>query len=195
MKFIVGIDPSSGARSGIALSVINIETNTVVYFSDYKPPANTELQKRLKYIFKYIITQFKHILENIIKNDKAAVAIEHTVMQGRGGESLVKAVGVIMAACPATLPLHEISNMQMKVIAGGSGKADKKDIGKNLQLLLPNSKETLFNLTASSRWDIIDSIGLGVACYEKIYKSPEVKRDSDQQTVKKSRFKRKTIRL
>lgn len=189
MKYIVGIDPSSGARSAIGLALIDLVDNKIMYTQSIMVPQNKDLRPRLKYIMSELIKFFKHI--ESFELEDYAIGYETTVMQGKGGQTLQRAIGAIIAVTPSNRPLFEISNMQMKLIAGGSGKADKKDIAESLKRIFPKS-EILFNLTAGSHWDIIDAIGIGVATHEKHYKKPSSSSSSERiKTVKKSSVRRK----
>lgn len=174
MRYIVGIDPTSLARSGLGLAMIDLETMSIVLVRDHTIAPSKELRVRLKSIASFMIKTFKEIED--LNLGEYAIGIEQTVMQGVGGESLNRAIGVIMLTTPVNRPLFHISNMQMKVVAGGHGRADKKEIGNHLKDIIfkvnKESREALFNLIASSRWDIIDAIGIGVTTYEKHYKKP-----------------------
>lgn len=174
MRYILGIDPTSGARSSLGLAMIDFQTMSIILTKDHTVAPSKELRVRLKSIASFLIKTFKEIeLRNF---GEYAIGVEQTVMQGPGGESLNRAIGVIMLTTPVNRPLFHISNMQMKVVAGGHGKADKKEIGTYLKDVVfkdnKESRELLFNLIASSRWDIIDAIGIGVTTYEKQYKKP-----------------------
>lgn len=177
MRFFVGIDPSSLSRSSLALSLIDMETKSIVYVNTLPNMAsNTDLRLRLKCITKWLIGEFKKIEERDIDY---AIGYEVTVMLGKGGESLNRAIGAILVALPSHRKYYEIFNTQMKVVAGGSGKADKKEIGNYLKDVIfkenKESRELLFNLIASSRFDSIDSIGIGVTAYEKFFTRPTTK--------------------
>lgn len=192
MRYVLGIDPTSGARSSLGLAMIDMETKSIIFTRDHTAAPSKELRVRLKSIASFLIKTFKEI--EAMNLGEYSIGVEQTVMQGPGGESLNRAIGVIMLTTPVNRPLFHISNMQMKVIAGGHGRADKKEIGTYLKDVVfkenKESRELIFNLIASSRWDIIDAIGIGVTAYEKYYKKPSsepaVKRNKP---VKKSNNK------
>lgn len=158
---VVGIDPSSGARSSVGFSVIETSTMEILVAKEFKIPNSPDLKTRLKQIAAHLIKEFK-ALEALEKD--YIICIEQTVMMGKGGESLNRAIGAMMVTMPLARKLYHVSNMRMKLFISGSGKGDKKAIAEGLKKWFSNS-EILFQLTSSSRWDTIDSIGIAITGY------------------------------
>lgn len=182
----VGIDPSSGARSSVGFSVIDMETMQILVAKEFKIPASPDLKVRLKHIAAHMVKEFK-ILE--VQDQEYIICIEQTVMRGKGGESLNRAIGAIMVTMPLARKLYHVSNMRMKLFISGSGKGDKKDIAEGLKKYFPNS-DLLFQLTTSSRWDTIDSIGIAITGYkENVEKLKIVSNTKSKSAIKKSMVK------
>lgn len=163
MKKVVGIDISSGARSSVGFAVVDIKEMQILHVTDFKPAATPDLRKRIKQIAAFLATEFKK-LEAV--NEEYIIIIESTVMQGIGGQSLQRAIGATMTVSPSARRLEFVYPMSVKKHVTGVGKgSDKKAIAEGLKKWFPNN-ELIFQLTASSRWDILDAVGIALTGWE-----------------------------
>jgi Holliday junction resolvasome RuvABC endonuclease subunit len=166
MKKVVGIDISSGARSSLGFAVVDIEEMKILHTTDFKPAPTPDLRKRIKQIAAFLATEFKKL--EALEEDYIIV-IESTVMQGVGGQSLQRAIGAAMLVCPAARRLEFVYPMSVKKHVTGVGKgSDKKAIADGLKKIFKDkeSLETVWNLTASSRWDMLDAVAIALTGWE-----------------------------
>lgn len=163
MKKVVGIDISSGARSSVGFAVIDMSSLQVLHTNDFKPATTPDLRKRIKQIAAFLASEFKKLEAD---NKDYIIIIESTVMQGLGGQSLQRAIGAAMTVSPSARRLEFVYPMSVKKYITGVGKgSDKKAIAEGLKKWFPNN-ELIFQLTASSRWDTLDAIGIALTGWE-----------------------------
>lgn len=170
-----GLDPTSGARSAIGLCLISLETKEILFTRELKLAPTPDLRKRLKLLCHELAKAFKQAEEiALARNEDYNIFIESTVMMGKGGESLQRAIGAMLVLSPSHREVHHVSNMQIKAFVGGTGKADKREVAEGLKKYFPNC-DTIFNLIASSRWDSTDAIAIAVTGMEKYVLQNEIK--------------------
>lgn len=163
MKKVVGIDISSGARSSLGFAVVDMANLKILHTTDFKPAPTPDLRKRIKQIAAFLATEFKK-LEAL--DEDYIIVIESTVMQGIGGQSLQRAIGAAMLVCPAARRLEFVYPMSVKKHVTGVGKgSDKRAIADGLKKWFPNN-ELIFQLTASSRWDMLDAVAIALTGWE-----------------------------
>ena len=164
---VIGLDPSSGAKSAVGVSVINPKEKQILDFTEIVCPKYMPVEKRLKMINKELRSFLypKYITGSIL------IAIEYTIMAGKGGESLNRAVGAMIAATPIdsdTAIFRNVQNTTVKKLIAGHGGADKEGVAVGLENFFKQSDESLNvlrDLIALGKYDIIDSIGIGVTGY------------------------------
>ena len=163
MKKVVGIDISSGARSAVGFAVVDTANLQILHTNDFKPNATPDLRKRIKQIAAFLASEFKKLEA---ENEDYIIIVESTVMQGSGGQSLQRAIGAAMTVSPSARRLEFVYPMSVKKHITGVGKgSDKKAIADGLKKWFPNN-ELLFQLTASSRWDILDAVAIALTGWE-----------------------------
>ena len=164
---IIGIDPSSGAKSAVGVSIIKPKTRDIVDFIEIVCPKYMSVEKRLKLINKKLRTFLypKYIVGKIL------VAIEYTIMAGKGGESLNRAIGALIAACPLDsneATYRNVQNTSVKKLIAGYGGAEKEAVAIGLKNFFNSNEQSLAvlnELIDLGKFDILDSIGIGVTGY------------------------------
>lgn len=187
---VVGIDPSTGSRSSVGFSIIdftNKEAPVIVKATEFQIPKTVELRPRLKHIAALIAKEFRALEE---QDAPYLIVIETTVMQGVGGQSLQRAIGAIMTISPSTRQFKEVYPMSVKKHVTGIGKSgDKRAIADGLKKFFKDqtSLETLFQLTASSRWDTLDSIAIALTGWEMHVQKSEIVRNAKSSPPKQKK--------
>lgn len=159
----VGIDPSSGARSNIGYAIVDVENKRLILAKELTIPRSTDLRARIKGICAALAAEFKQLPS---LDDDCMMFIESTVMMGKGGESLQRTIGAILAISPSSIPVEHVSNMQVKAFVGGTGRADKKEVAEGIHKFL-NDKDIIFSLISAKRFDALDAIAIALTGYEK----------------------------
>lgn len=173
---IIGIDPSTGSRSAVGFAVVDMtqpDKPVILKAVEFQIPKTVDLRPRLKHIAALVAKEFKELEA---KDADYLITIESTVMQGKGGQSLQRAIGAILTISPSARRFEEVYPMSVKKHVTGIGKSgDKKAIAEGLKRIFSDkqSLELIFNLTASSRWDTLDSIAIALTGYELHAKGPK----------------------
>lgn len=160
MAIIVGIDPSSGARSKIGYSIFDSETNKIQLAGSFAVPV--EHTKTLHHRVRYINRHMEAILTSLHPAKQSFCYIECTVMRGRGGESLARATGALLAAVPYFCEQEFIFNTTTKMLVGGHGHAEKDEVAAGVLNWFEGS-DVVAKLIEEKDWDAIDSLAVGVA--------------------------------
>ena len=159
---VIGIDISTGTRSNIGVAVIRIKENQpteIIEAFDFSVPSNPELRVRAKYIAAKFATFFKKLEE---ANEDYIIGIENTILPGKANQQLQRVIGAVLIVMPAHRPIIEVYPTQVKLhITGKGAGSDKKVVAEGLKKWFNNS-DLLRLLTASSRWDATDAIGVAV---------------------------------
>lgn len=155
---VLAIDPGV-EKTGFAFFEIKNNKHSLLNYGLILSPKNLPIEKRLSYITQKILTHinFFHpdclVLEQIFfyHNQKTQVA----VAQSQGA--------ILQLAGNLNLPVYFLTPLSIKVSVTGDGKADKKQVRKMVQLLLPEIKLPKCD-------DIVDAIACGLAFfYQKLY--------------------------
>lgn len=162
LPLVVGIDPSTGAKSALGFSIYDPNKNEIITLKELTFPSS-DFRKRLKGLIIQIVREFKRLDEY---KYRYVVFIESTVMLGKGGESLQRMIGAIMAIIGSEIRVEHVSNMQIKSFVGGTGKADKEQVATGLLKFFPND-EFLMDMIRAHRYDALDSLAVGVTGFEK----------------------------
>lgn|SRR5574343_2111784 len=164
---VIGIDPSSGAKSAVGVSIINPKTRDIIDFTEIVCPKYMSVEKRLKLINK----ELRSFLYPKYISGKILVAIEYTIMAGKGGESLNRAIGALIAACPIDsegTSYRNVQNTTVKKLIAGHGGAEKEAVATGLKNFFSSNEQSIIalnELTDLGKFDILDSIGIGVTGY------------------------------
>lgn len=173
LPLVVGIDPATGARSALGFSIFDPNTEKILLAKEISNPSK-DLRTRIKSIVVQLVKEFKRLDENACNY---VVFIESTVMLGKGGESLQRVIGAIMTIIPAGIQMEHVSNMQIKAFVGGTGKADKNQVAMGLINFFPEDP-LLIDLIKAHRYDVLDSIAVGVTGLEKFILKTNIKKNN-----------------
>lgn len=172
--FIIGIDPSSGAKSAVGACIIKPSTREIIDVNETICPKYMSVEQRIKLINK----DLKNFLYPRYTKGNILIAIEFTVMAGKGGESLNRAIGAIIAATPIDQDgavYRNVQNTTVKKLVAGTGKAEKEDVAYGLLNFFSSNKDAcniINNLTVLGKYDILDAIAIAVTGYIQ-YKTGE----------------------
>jgi Holliday junction resolvasome RuvABC endonuclease subunit len=186
---IIGIDASSGSRSAIGFAVVDTALNKIVSAKDYQVPKNKDLRPRLKHIAAFLVGEFKQLEAQYGSNTEYMIVIETTVMAGIGGQSLQRAIGAMLIATPSHRRVEFVYPMSVKKFITGEGKGgDKRAIADGLKRIFTDkeSLDLIFNLTASSRWDMLDAVAIALTGNElHVEKSKIIPHAKPSKAIKK----------
>lgn len=131
---ILGVDPGSRAAGWAVLDVSG--TPVLVAAGVLRPPTAAPLQSRLVYLFEGLST--------VIERERPDESAVERVFSGVNPQSLItlgEARGVLLLALSrASLPVHEITPAEVKRAVAGSGTAEKEQVRRMVQALLPTSR-------------------------------------------------------
>lgn len=170
---VVGIDPSTGAKSALGFSVFDPNTQEILILKEMVYPS-PDLRTRMKGLILQIVRELKKLDEAKLNY---VVFIESTVMRGKGGESLQRLIGAIMTIVGTGVQVNDVSNMQIKSFIGGTGKADKQQVATGLIKFFPKD-ELLLEMIRAHRYDALDSLGVGVTGFEKFILKSNVQKNN-----------------
>lgn len=131
---ILGIDPGIG-RTGWAV-IDKGKTTTALAYDCFETESKIETPRRLVLLFHHItnlITEYKPealAIEELFFNTNAKTAF--VVGQARGV--------VLLAAAQANIPIAVYTPLQVKIAISGYGRAEKRQIGEMVKILLKLSK-------------------------------------------------------
>lgn len=160
---VVGIDPASGVSSPVGLVAFDPESKEILFYTALWPEKGaTALHKRLVSLHD----QASELLSALDPKERTYVFIENFVMRGRGGEQLARASGALMAAVPSWCELDEVHNVRLKMLVGGSGKADKLTVAEGVARFFeddPTSHEVVLKAIRDKDFDVTDALAVGIA--------------------------------
>lgn len=164
---VIGLDITTGTRSNFGVAIVDFTESTtnprLIKAFDFATPKDTELRPRLKYIAAKLAGEFKALEE---LNEDYIIVIENTILPGKANQQLQRIVGAILTVSPRNRQVFEVYPTQVKLHITGEGKgSDKKKLANCLKKWF-NSNELLFQLTASSRFDATDAIGIALTGWE-----------------------------
>lgn len=156
---ILGIDPGTATTGYGIIRVKEIETELVVC-GLIETDKDIDKGQRLAKIYSQIST--------LIKNHKPDVLAIERIFFFSNAKTVInvgQAQGVLLlAATHSKVPLYEYAPGQVKLVVGGSGKADKKVMQKVVLDMFgieaPNKKKTHFD-------NVADAIAIAV-CHAKL---------------------------
>lgn len=190
---VIGLDITTGTRSNFGVAVVDFSENAdqpkLIKAFDFATPKDKELRPRLKYIAAKLATEFKALEE---LNEPYIIVIENTILPGKANQQLQRIVGAILTVSPRNRLVFEVYPMQVKLHITGEGKgSDKKKLANCLKKWF-NGNELLFQLTASSRFDATDAIGIAITGYKLYQGISNVKRSKILPNVKSCKTKQKS---
>lgn len=141
---ILGIDPGT-ATTGFGLIESDSKTNILIDFGWIKTDKEESKENRLVTIYEEMT-----ILLNKHKPDVMAIERLFFATNVKTAMAVSEACGVIrLAAAKSKTPIHDYAPMHIKMVVGGSGRADKTVMKQTVRKLLkfrsPNKKKTFFD--------------------------------------------------
>ncbi len=165
---ILGIDPGT-ATTGYGLLCVEKDNFSLLDFGWVETNKNDSLQERLILIHRRILS--------LIKNHKPDVLVIERLFFASNAKTAMavsEATGVIrLAAAKNKIPVVEYVPMQVKMEICGNGKANKKEVKKQIRKILsirsPNHKKSHFD-------DVCDALAVAICHARKgMIKSKEEK--------------------
>lgn len=169
---VIGLDITTGTRSNFGVAIVDftesITNPKLIKAFDFATPKDKDLRPRLKYIAAKLAAEFKALEE---LDEPYIIVIENTILPGKANQQLQRIVGAILTVSPRNRLVFEVYPMQVKLHVTGEGKgSDKKKLALCLKKWF-NENELLFQLTASSRFDATDAIGIAITGH-KLFQGP-----------------------
>lgn len=161
MAIVVGLDPGVSVSSDTGFVAFDTETLKLLYVVEIGSDRR-ELRHRLKDISEVVAG----LLTELAQQGKPVHAyIEQFVMRGKGGETLQRLIGAIMAVCPDEVKLEHVQNTTVKLVMAGHGHADKASVAfatKDYFVKNADTSEYIRKLLLSKKFDILDALAIGV---------------------------------
>ncbi len=187
---IISLDPSSGSASALGICIIDSKLKKIIDIDEILPKGKyTSVEVRIRLIGLAI----KSILAKYYHYESVLVATEYTVMKGRGGESLNRAIGAMIASLPLEKDGWQWKNIQnttVKLLVAGTGSADKSQVAIGTENFFnhdQDSLEIIRNLIKLEKWDILDAIAIGITGYLQIIYGAT---DNEQKRIQSKKKKR-----
>ncbi len=157
---IVGIDPGTGVSSPTGLVIFDAD-GKIIFTCTISSDA-----KETNYRLREITAQIQGTIEMF---EVDLICIETFVMRGKGGQTLQRMIGAAIATTDP-VPLQEVYNTTVKRIVGGSGKADKSQVGRGVHQWFAGKSEAsakkIDKLYENAQWDILDAFAIGISGYQ-----------------------------
>lgn len=165
---IIGIDPSSGAASALGICIIDSRNRKILDIDEILPAGKyTSVEVRIR----LIANKLKQILSKYYYYESALVATEFTIMKGKGGESLNRAIGAIISSVPLEKDgwiWKNVQNTSVKLLVAGAGNAEKEAVALGTEKFFindPPSIDIIKSLIKLEKWDIMDATAIGITAY------------------------------
>lgn len=159
---IVGIDPGTGVSSPTGIAIFDSE-GTI----DFKTTISCNYKDGNKRL-RYISDTLKDLTNNYDGID--LVCIETFVMRGKGGQTLQRMIGAAIATVKHETPIQEVYNTTVKRLVGGTGKADKAQVGEGVYKWFHSKNQDssliIRKLYMEDQWDILDAFAIGISGYQ-----------------------------
>ena len=154
-----GLDPGSGLRSPTGFAIIDPEKRELLHCQTFGSKHDLASHR-----IKEIADNFRKVIESVGLNYKAVVYCENFVMRGKGGETLARLTGALLAAIPYDVEMEFVHNITMKKLVGGNGKAEKLQVAEGCMKWLRDADAPIIQqFIDEENWDITDAIGLAIA--------------------------------
>jgi len=194
VKFVVGIDPGSGASSNTGIAIIIPQTKEILLLDELRPTSKYDNTDSRIYT---IAQQYKDALESLseVNYNEVLVVYEHFVMKGKGGEILNRMIGGFLGH--TKYETYHVSNLRVKAAISGTGAADKKLVAEGLLHHFRDNAaavDLIAEAIKNERFDQTDALAIALAGYWE-YGSNfyyQTKKESKNEGPKRRRNRRKT---
>lgn len=168
---VIGCDPGLGVKSPTGVAVVNTETREILQLEELRP------EKRIMPIHKKL-RQLHVELHKIVwdrhfeAEDSMSLlfCIEYFVMRAKGGESLQRLVGALMAALPDNANCIQVQNSTVKKFVGGRGSDSKEEVAQGVLFWFraknAAAAKKVEKLIEREKWDLLDALAIAISGYE-----------------------------
>jgi len=177
MTLMIGIDPGTGSSSPTGFVGILQPVNQLLWRQEVTSQFESTYW-RIKDIADEIGGFLLQLETSLSADTNVIIAIESFVMKGKGGETLQRLIGAIIAAVPYSFRIHEVANTTVKALVGSSGRASKLEVAKGVQQWFtqqPSLVTELQTLIDTQAWDQLDACAIAIAGYLRLKKQGAVK--------------------
>jgi Holliday junction resolvasome RuvABC endonuclease subunit len=157
---VICCDPGTGVTSPMGLAAFTPDTNTILYVDEFWTQ-----HSKVEHRIRDISIRFEESFAFRIKAKTVLFFIESFVMRGKGGETLQRMIGSLMGRVPYEVEIGHVSNTAMKLIVGGHGASDKRQVAEGVIKYFGPTKAIPKQLLQDERWDVTDALGIGIAGY------------------------------
>lgn len=166
---IIGVDPGTGVSSPTGFVGIDSYTREILW-QEKVGSKHKKLEHRIREISELIDMHLISVDQGKEPSTQVLVCIESFVMRGKGGESLQRLIGSILGRVPYGFTVVHVPNTRMKHVMGGSGRADKPEVGQGVLEWFegenPSAVKQVKILLADREWDILDALGIAITGFE-----------------------------
>lgn len=158
---IVGVDPGTGLNSALGVVKVNFDTLEIGFMREHWASDDKNATSRIRKISSALWGNWDEPVD--------AVASEYFVMRGKGGETLARMVGAVIATLPPMSKFIEVQNSTVKMIVGGHGAAPKEDVAEGVFAYFSANEESqdkIVDLIAEEKWDLLDALAIAITAYE-----------------------------
>lgn len=163
-KIIFAVDPGTGVSSPAGICIYCPNTDKILFTTELWPDKTN--QKPTWRRLLDMINQMKTYLDASVKKyGPLEVRTERFVMVGKGGETLARFAGGLLASISWECTFVEVHNIILKKDITGNAKASKQEIGAALEKRFAHdadSLDTVRKLIHTSKWDQLDAIAIAV---------------------------------
>lgn len=162
-RIIFAVDPGSGSSSALGICIYDPNKGEILYTTELWPKANN--QKPTWRRLLDMMYQIKSHIESARKKyGPLEVRTECFVMRGKGGETLARLVGGLIANLSWDCTFVEVHNIKLKCFITGRHKATKPEMGQGLISKLKNlpSIDAVQKLIDNNNWDAVDAACIAI---------------------------------
>ena len=158
-RIIFAIDPGTGSSSACGICVYDPNTVKIITTLEVWPELQKPTWKRLR----DMQTQVMHLL-NAARDIHGPLEVrtESFVMRGKGGETLARFIGGVIAHLPWDSEFVEVHNIILKRNITGNARADKSEMGEALKKKVPLCIALIQEMIDNKSWDAIDAACIAI---------------------------------
>lgn len=161
-RYIASVDPGTGTKSPLGFSVFEIESLEIIVAEELWPDNR---KGSIKDRISSIAEKFRAKCSPYFLQETLFLS-EDFVMRGKGGQTLQNMIGAIMGSIPVGLRFEMINTKVVKQMVTGTGAADKLQVAEGVLNFFKQNKLSsalIKQLTLDEKWDILDSLAIGIA--------------------------------
>lgn len=158
---VVGIDPGTGSSSPLGVVIVDFLDREILATQEFWSDEKTASKR---------IRDISEKLRDFLPSDIYLAVSEYFVMRGKGGETLARMVGAIIASLPRQAIFTETQNSTVKRIIGGHGRASKEEVAEGvLEYFSENERSfaVVTELLHNEQFDLLDALAIAICGYER----------------------------